>query len=97
MHAVPRDSHVDRLRKRKDGPYYVAPDSVEPLPNGMWADLNTDTVEKESRQFPSAAWPSDTGDPEGLTRNAVPEEHRKFLEGGGPAARDLLRELERGL
>jgi hypothetical protein len=93
----PRSPHIDRLRGRKDGPYYVAPDSVEPLPSGMWSHLDIRTVEAEAAHFPSPDLSIDVGTTDSPTRNAVPERHREFLQAGGVAANRLLTELERGL
>lgn len=86
-----RSPHADRLRKRKDGPYYIAPDSVEPLPSGMWANLNVEKVNTTAATFPS------TGDGNGEKRGTLPAAQREFLEAGGVAAKRLLRELDRGL
>lgn len=94
---VPRSPHIDRLRGRKDGPYYVAPDSVEPLPSGMWADLNIKAVEAEAAHFPSPKLPSDVETTGSSTRNTIPERQRELLQAGGVAAKRLLAELERGL
>lgn len=94
-----RSTHRERLRQRKDGPYYVTPDSVEPLPSGMWADLERATVEATAADFPDLVDPthlSDTG--EGAFRHAIPKRNREFLErDGSPEAKRLLAELGRGL
>jgi hypothetical protein len=43
--------HVRLLRKSEGGPYYLAPDSTEPLPSGMWANLNPAAVENEAMRI----------------------------------------------
>lgn len=94
---APRSPHIDRLRGRKDGPYYVAPDSVEPLPSGMWADLNIEAVKAEAAHFPSPELPSEVETTESSRRSTIPERHRELLQAGGVAAKRLLAQLERGL
>jgi hypothetical protein len=95
---TPLSPHIKRLKKRKDGPYYVAPDSVEPLPSGMWSDLSPVTVEKEAAAFPAIVEQSSSENVDGSRpKNAVPEAQRKFLNTGGAAGAALLAELERGL
>lgn len=94
---APVSPHIKRLKQRKDGPYFVTPDSVEPLPHDMWSDLDAQTVEKEAASFPEliAASSTDPNDPR--PRYAVPQPQREFLQGIGDAGIKLLAELERGL
>jgi len=96
--ATPLSPHIKRLKQRKDGPYFVAPDSVEPLPSDMWSDLNPQTVEKEAAMFPELVEVSPSTDRDNpRPRHAVPQPQRKFLQGIGDAGIKLLTELERGL
>jgi hypothetical protein len=91
------DDHAVRLRGRKDGPYYIAPDSVEPSPSGMWSGLDPKVIEETARNFPQIQ--ESVRDPlsGAITPVPVPEQHREVLEAGGDAAHNLLRVLERGL
>ena len=34
----------ERIRHRKDGPYYIAPDSAEPLPHSIWQRIDLDVL-----------------------------------------------------
>lgn len=43
--------HVVSLRNSRGGPYYLAPDSAEPLPSGIWADLDPKAVSRESTRI----------------------------------------------
>ena len=95
--AERRSSQIERLRSGGDGPYYIAPDSVEPLPSGMWSSLDPAAVQREADRFPRSDWPTTPEDSTVFTRNAVPRPQREFLQGRGPAAKRLLEDLERGL
>lgn len=95
---TPVSPHITRLKRRKDGPYFVTPDSVEPLPSDMWSDLDPETVEKEAATFPELVAVSPSTDPDDpRPRNVVPAPQREFLQRLGAAGAGLLTELERGL
>lgn len=34
----------ERIRHRRDGPYYIAPDSAEPLPDSIWQRIDLDVL-----------------------------------------------------
>jgi hypothetical protein len=89
---IPRSPHLERLKSSKGGPYYLAPDSAEPLPPGMWSGLDPAAVENEMRALNERG---SQGDAEALS--GLPSEQRDFLEAGGPAALKLLETLSRGL
>lgn len=42
-----RAFHLARTPERKEGPYYIAPDSAEPLPDAIWKNLDPAVVEAE--------------------------------------------------
>lgn len=84
---IPDSPHVARLLSSQGGPYYLAPDSAEPLPEGMWADLDPDAVEAEAQRI--------NGRPElERTTTRLPEDLRQRLATGGPAALMLLQTLD---
>lgn len=85
---IPDSPHVARLLNSQGGPYYLAPDSAEPLPEGMWADLDPDAVEAEAKRI------NDRPERE-RTTTRLPEDLRQRLAAGGPAAQMLLRTLDR--
>jgi hypothetical protein len=39
------------LERSKGGPYYLVPDSAEPLPSGMWSRLDPEEVEAEAERM----------------------------------------------
>ncbi len=87
-----RDSespHEAMLHNSRGGPYYLAPDSADPPPSGMWAMLDTTAVEAEVARVNADL---DAGM---YSMNKPPSALRKRLESGGPAARNLLASLER--
>ena len=43
--------YVTLLERSKGGPYYLAPDSAEPLPSGMWSNLDPQAVEQEAQRM----------------------------------------------
>jgi hypothetical protein len=92
-----RAAHISRLKRRKDGPYYIAPDSVEPSPSGLWSGLDPDVVETTAKSFPEVA--ATERDPKtGVIKTvSIPAPQREILEAGGDAAHQLLKALERGL
>jgi hypothetical protein len=79
--------HVTRLRNSRGGPYYLTPDSAEPLPSGMWADLDPDAVTAESSRIggllDSGRWQLGDLDPD----------LRSFLLGDGAVGRKLIEIL----
>lgn len=86
--SIPDSPHVARLLSSHGGPYYLAPDSAEPLPEGMWADLDPKAVQAEAERI--------NGLPElERTTSKLPEDLRQRLAAGGPAARMLLQTLDR--
>lgn len=85
---IPESPHVAQLRSSKGGPYYLAPDSAEPLPEGMWADLDPKTAEAELQRI------NERYKDRRLTTR-LPQDMRVHLEQAGPAARRLLATLER--
>ena len=85
---IPDSPHVARLVSSKGGPYYLTPDSAEPLPEGMWAELDPDQVVAEANRINAR--------PEGeRTTTQLPEDLRERLAAGGPAAHKLLQTLDR--
>jgi hypothetical protein len=36
---------LERIKHRRDGPYYIAPDSAEPLPNSIWQRIDLSVLE----------------------------------------------------
>lgn len=90
-------SHVERLKARKDGPYYIAPDSVEPAPSGMWSGLDPNTAEAAAAVFPQVQATERDPDTGAVKSIPVPKPQRDILEAGGNASHILLKALERGL
>jgi hypothetical protein len=80
--------HVRRLRDSPGGPYYLAPDSAEPLPSGMWKDLDPETVEKESERIDKLR-----GGEEWRV-GAVQPGVREFLRADGAIGRRAIQVLE---
>jgi hypothetical protein len=74
---------------RRDGPYYVAPDSADPPPSGMWATLDPTAVEAEVDRVNTAVAAGT------YSMKRPPEALCARLESGGPAARKLLASLKR--
>jgi hypothetical protein len=85
---IPDSPHVVRLRNSRGGPYYLVPDSAEPLPEGMWADLDADAVTAEATRINERPL-------EERETTKLPSDIRDRLEGGGPAALRLLELLDR--
>jgi hypothetical protein len=88
---------VARLKERKDGPYYIAPDSVEPAPSGMWSGLDPNKVEAAAAIFPQVQTVERDPETGAVQSIPVPKPQRDILEAGGTASHLLLRALERGL
>lgn len=86
--TIPDSPHVLRLQNSRGGPYYLAPDSAEPLPEGMWAELDPDAVTTEANRI------NKRPQRERIT-TALPPEVRGRLSSGGPAAQRLLKQLDR--
>jgi hypothetical protein len=80
--------HVRELNASKGGPYYLAPDSAEPLPSGMWANLDPDAVQSEAERL-NELWGEG-----GLQLDVVDEDLRAFLLNGGPLGRRVIEVLE---
>jgi hypothetical protein len=87
---IPESPHVVSLRNSKGGPYYLAPDSAEPLPSGMWSELDPEKVIAEAKRMNTELTQVEHATP-------VPAALRQHLEHGGPAAQKLLETLDRGL
>jgi hypothetical protein len=80
--------HVRELNASKGGPYYLAPDSAEPLPSGMWANLDPDVVQSEAERL-NKIWGEG-----GLQLDVVDDELRAFLLKGGALGRRVIEVLE---
>lgn len=79
--------YVTQLKRSKGGPYYLTPDSAEPLPSGMWSNLDPDTVQEESERMTrllGGEWQM------GVVQPAL----RESLEGEGPLGRRIIEALE---
>ncbi|HET9162790.1 MAG TPA: hypothetical protein VFN89_05000 [Solirubrobacterales bacterium] len=87
---IPDSPHVAHLRNSKGGPYYLAPDSAEPLPSGMWAELDPKAVEEEAERLNAEF------EREHHSIAELPSEFRERLKAGGPAARSFLGALDPG-
>jgi hypothetical protein len=88
---IPDAPHLVTLKSSRGGPYYLAPDSAEPLPTGMWAELDPEAVMEEADRI------NKRFDSEDALPLDVPSNVRKWLEDGGPASMKLLETLDRGL
>jgi hypothetical protein len=85
---LPESPHIVRLEQSRGGPYYVAPDSAEPLPSGMWSELDPDEVEGAVSCLQEIV-----GDNNSIV-GPLPDHLREELQSGGPAARRLLEALD---
>src|ERR1700742_3857642 len=65
--------HIIELNKSKDGPYLLAPDSAEPLPSGLWANLDPDKVIREAERL-NELWGES-----GVQMDVVDDDLRDFL------------------
>jgi hypothetical protein len=83
---------VTQVRMMTGGPYYILPDSGEQIPSDFFAHIDLDTV-KEALE--NANKRHEEVDPDG--KAVLPEDHRSYLEKGGPAAKKLLATLQRGI
>lgn len=54
LSSAERSPLGDRIRHRRDGPYYIAPDSAEPLPDSIWQRIDLevlhDAVERSNQR-----------------------------------------------
>ena len=79
---------VAQLKKSKGGPYYLTPDSAEPLPSGMYSKLDPDRVQRGVG--------TDDSPPRRRVRQmgVVQPALRESLEAEGPLGRRMIEALE---
>lgn len=82
--------HIREVHDRGDGPYYIAPDSAKPLPSGIWAGLDPDSVEAEAKRI------NELNDGRGFEAGTVTPPVRRVLEREGALGRQVIRLLESG-
>jgi hypothetical protein len=82
--------HITALRQAKGGPYYLAPDSTEPVPPEIWDGIDANSVIKQAER--SQKHNEDAGSNAPLRRD-----DRDRLKQGNQAAQLLLTTLDRGL
>jgi hypothetical protein len=85
---VPPDPREAHLRKLGRGPYYIAPDSAEAIPDAIWRRLDPDDV-MAAAQRSNETLNAELGGGEQRTANG-PSPHANFLPAASQA---LLRSL----
>jgi hypothetical protein len=99
--SVPLPPHVSRLKAQGRGPYYVAPDSAEALPESIWQRIDAgDLAEAASRANLQLTEDLSADDmkrpnPPIPMGNYMSREARQLLnEIGGPTAAKVLNGLD---
>lgn len=98
--VIPPVPHVERLRKRGRGPYYIAPDSAERIPDSIWQRIDLDDLAVATKRANDAlrselteAELADPNPPLPLG-NYMPKGARDLVRRiGGPVAEKVLNEL----
>jgi hypothetical protein len=87
----------DKLRELAHGPYYVAPDSADPLPSTIWTRADPDDLTAEFEQLNELAvdglTEAEKDAPDVMTHGFfyLKPAQREYLESvGGTAVRELL-------
>jgi hypothetical protein len=86
--------HVTELRNAEGGPYYLAPDSAEPVPPEIWDGLDDEVVVEQVIETQNHQGDLSATDKQPMF--LLPKD-RTYLKAGGPAAKKLLETLDRGL
>jgi hypothetical protein len=81
---------VREVHEADDGPYYIAPDSAKPLPSGLWANLDPESVEKAASRI------GESNNGKGFQPGQISPEVRRALAREGALGRQVTRLLESG-
>jgi len=89
---------AQRLKALQDGPYYIAPDSAEPLPDGIWARVDLEAIAETTERINEilVSMPKVRGH-ESLASSVyfIPDDRRAYLERiGGEVTLESIKKLD---